>query len=249
MKRLAAVCVVLLAACAPVPPQLDSPLFLPQPRRAAYLPLVQVEGYTRKCRALDTWQATGSVAAQIATLPEGGCGHIWWTPMPLPEGLWPACRSVRECEALDGAALAAQRPGAVVLLLNEPNNSDTVGGGWPETPERAAERLAAVVDRMHAAGLKAACCGVYVARTDPLGGAAWMERYFAAGGRADAVHYHVFGRTASDARRVMRRAEALWPGPLIVSEAGWCEQVKRAVEATDGPRYLAVFTLATVHCP
>lgn len=244
---LVALCAVLVG-CAPIlpQPQPPSPLFVPQARHAAYLPLVAVEGWTRKCKALDTW--AGDVAAQIATLPEGGCGHIWWSPDPLPEGMWSACRSVEECAGLLRRTRAGGGLGPVVLLLNEPNNPDTAGGGWPVSPERAALELRPVVEALRAAGVAAACCGVYMDSLDSLDGAGWMEAYRKAGGALDVTHYHVFGRTAAEARRIMRRAEAEFAGPLVVSEAGWCESVKRAVEAVDTPRVLAVFTLARKHC-
>lgn len=235
----------MLCACAPLA-QPASPPAAPAPVHRTHLPLVVVEGHTRACHALDTW--AGSAVEQFATLGEGECGHVWWTPLPLPEGFWAACRSIAECEALDTRAIARARPGSTVLLLNEPNNSDVQGGGWPVEPQVAAQRLRPVIAALHAHGLKAACCGLYLDSTDWLNAEGWMADYRAAGGRLDLVHYHVFGRTADDARRIMRTAERLWPGRLIVSEAGWCEAVKDVVRQVDSPRYPAVFTLARQHC-
>lgn len=231
-------------AAPPAPP--DSPLQLPQPVSPLYLPVVDGPGATAQCWALDTW--AGSVEAQIASLPEGGCGHVWWTPRPLPEGFWPACRSVAECEGLDIERIARERPGATVLLLNEPNNPDVQGGGWPVDPRTAAIRLAVLVGELRGAGLRAACCGLYVDRSDALGAATWWKAYAAAGGLSDVRHYHIFGLTAQDAAAAKGLAEKAMPGPWIVSEAGFCRRVADYVQRIDSPHYIAVFTLASAGC-
>ena len=128
---------LILAACAPSPVPLSplgagafvSPVTVPT-RAARYrvaLPIVEGVGFTQHCVALDTW--AGNVAGQINSLGEGECFHVWFTPTPLPVGLWAACRSVAECERLDVAGILRARPGAIFLLLNEPQNPDVAGGG------------------------------------------------------------------------------------------------------------------------
>lgn len=250
-RWIAALCAAVLAGCAGAQPAAApvSPLAPGQrtPASRAWLPLVMGRGHTAQCWALDGWQGEPP-AVQAGRAGEGGCGHIWWTPSPLPEGMWPACRSVEECERLNAQAIAKARPGGVVLLLNEPNNPDTAGGGWPISPATAAKRLALVVERLHAAGLKAACCGLYFDARDTLGAADWWKRYTAAGGLSDLRHYHIFGRTAGDAAAARARAARAMPGPWVISEAGWCESVKQALRRIEDRRYPAVFVLRAWHC-
>ena len=249
-RALLALCLV-LAGCA-APGQPESPLsplgagafVSPLNRAARYrvaLPLVEGQGYTAHCVALDTW--AGSVEAQLASAGEGECFHVWFTPTPLPDGLWAACRSVEECERLDIERIARERPGATVLLLNEPNNSDTAGGGWPVSPATAAARLRPVADKLRAAGLRVACCGLYFDKSDSLSGRAWWVAYTAAGGLSDLRHYHIFGRTADDAEAARRLAERAMPPPWIISESGWCRGVADYVQGIESPRYAAVFSL------
>lgn len=227
---------LVLAGCVAVarsesPMQAPSPL--PTPVRV-YVPLVAGGGYTRHCWAMDTGQ---DWRTSVAMLGEGECGHLWWWGYGMPAAIWPACRSVAECEALDAAAIARTAPGATVLLLNEPNNADTAGGGWPVDAATAARRLRPVVERLHAAGLKAACCGLLVDATDSLHAAAWWAAYVAAGGASDVRHYHIFGNTAQDAARARGKAEKVMPGPWIVSEAGWCRRIREYVHGIDAPQY------------
>jgi len=247
--RLALLCLCLvLAACAAPGVQPESPLWAvsPLPMRAdryrVALPLVEGQGWTAHCVALDTWG--GSVPAQLATLPEWGCGHIWWSPNPLPDGLWPACRSVAECQRLDVAGILRARPGATFLLLNEPQNPDTAGGGWPVAPEVAARELRGVIADIRAWGGKAACCGLLMTPND-RSAANWWGRFVAAGGTKGlaATHYHIFADSATGAAQVKQRAEALFSGPLIVSESGFCRGVADFVRRIESPRYIAVFTL------
>lgn len=198
--------------------------------------------WTRHCWALDTW--AGSVEEQLATLPEGACGHVWhWRP-GYPT--LPACRSVEECAALDVDALAREQPESVVYLLNEPNNPDIEGGGWPVDAATAARELAPVVARLDAAGLTPACCGLYFDRADALDGTGWWEEFTAAGGTQGVAvaHYHIFGLSVWDAMSARRHAEAaLGPGLLAVSEAGWCAALKEYVHGIDSPRYIMTAVL------
>lgn len=254
---LLALCLLLAACAAPAPGvQPESPLWAVSPltarpavqRYRVALPIVEGQNYTAHCTALDTWAATGSVAAQLATVGEGECFHVWWTPTPLPDGLWPACRSVSECEALDVARIARERPGATVLLLNEPNNPDIAGGGWPVAPDVAAGRLRNVVARLRQSGLAAACCGLYFDASDSLGGVRWWRAYVAAGGRSDVRHYHVFGLTRQDAIATRAKAERAMPPPWIVSESGWTCAVAQVVNGIDSARYHAAFVLHSARC-
>ena len=179
----------------------------------------------------------------MASAGEGECFHVWFTPTPLPDGLWAACRSVEECEGLDVARIARERPGAIVLLLNEPNNPDYSGGGWPVAPDVAARRLDKVILRLRGAGLRGACCGLYVDKSDSLRAVDWWRAYASAGGKSDSRHYHIFGITASDAAAARARAERAMPAPYVISESGWNCAVSQYVQGIESPRYAAVFSL------
>lgn len=243
IAALFALALLVLAGCIAPGLRAESPLQAPSPLPTplrVWLPLAEGGGWTRHCWALDTgadWRAS------VALLGEGECGHLWWWGAGMPANIIPACRSVAECERLDAAAIAATAPGATVLLLNEPNNPDTAGGGWPVGAGEAARRLGPVVDRLRAAGLKAACCGLYLDAADSLGAAAWWAGYVAAGGQSDVRHYHIFGRSAQDAAAARARAEKAMPGPWIVSESGWCNAVRQYVHGIDAPQVPATFAL------
>lgn len=250
--------IAFLSSCsAPVSSAFVSPLSR-SARFTSHLPLVEGQNYTAHCTALDTYTPTGGVPGQLNSLPEGSCGHVWWTPLPLPENIWASCRTIAECQALvipsriTGVSPLSQilqkRPGATIMLLNEPNNPDTANGGWPTDPASAARLLRPVVQAIRAGGGKASCCSVYLDPTDSLRGVDWMRRYTAAGGQRDITGYHVFTRTEREARSIMATAEAAWNGPLLISEAGWGCPVTRAVQAKDSPRYVAVFTLHSARC-
>ena len=134
-------------------------------------------------------------------------------------------------------------------LLNEPQNPDVAGGGWPVAPEVAAQRLKPVIAAIRKAGGKVACCNLLMYPGD-TSAADWWARWIKAGGTQDIISYHIFARSTAGAAQVKQRAEALFPGPLIISESGFCRPVADYVRRIESPRYAAVFTLRSAdRCP